>query len=347
MSTLRVLGLLCSFIPLGIAFVRLRSHAENRTDVVFLFLFGLSLLLVSLVPGLVNLPADILTLGDHPRGRIITLLIISSAALWFFFFYERSKREKHYLQLDNVLRGITVDQFFRDNQVQLAPESILVVIPAYNEAENLRVLLPQIPRTWQAMTITTLVINDGSSDHTSHVAHENGALLARHFTNLGGGTALKAGYDIAKALGVSMLVTMDADGQHDPKQLPVLIEPIVQNDADFVIGSRMLGQCADYSKLRFAGVIIFSKFISLLLGIRITDAASGYRAISRKVLEESTLVQEQYHTSELIIEAIKHKFRILEQPITISQRLSGESKKGKDWKYALLFLRTIIKTWIR
>jgi hypothetical protein len=85
----------------------------------------------------------------------------------------------------------------------------------------------------------------------------------------------------------------------------------------------------------------------LILGTKITDCSSGYRAFSIAVLQKCYLNQDQYHTSEMIIEASKRGFRIIEKPIHINERLSGESKKGTNWKYALFFFRAILKTWIR
>ena len=191
------------------------------------------------------------------------------------------------------------------------------------------------------------MLDDGSSDGTADVARSKKAFVAVHPTNRGGGAALKTGYDLVTHLKPAVVLTMDADGQHNPAEIETLVKPILDDEADFVIGSRILGKCADYSKFRLLGVHVFSRLINFIAGTKITDCSSGYRAIRGKVLEDCLLLQEQYHTAEVIIEAAKRKFRITERPVDIADRLSGQSKKGHDLKYGLFFLRTIIKTWIR
>ena len=140
---------------------------------------------------------------------------------------------------------------------------------------------------------------------------------------------------------------MDADGQHNPEEIGTLVGPVVTQEADFVIGSRVLGSSDKYSTIRAYGVQVFSKLINMLVGAKITDCSSGFRAFNRRVLEDCLLIEEQYHTAELIIEASKRGFRIQERPVNIAARLSGRSKKGSDYRYGLSFLLTILKTWLR
>lgn len=347
MSILRIIGILCGLVSLGASFYRLRSHAEKRTDVWLLIVFGLTLVIVSLFPNLVNFPAELLLLRGHEKGRVITLLLISNAFLWFFYLYERNKAEQRYFQFDGLVRGLTVREFIRDHIHDIVSGSIVILMPAYNEADNLVVILPRIPQKINSIPVNILLIDDGSSDDTHNIAKKSGALVATHPTNMGGGAALRTGYDIIRKLDPVVIITMDADGQHSPEEIGTLVEPILQDKADFVIGSRVLGSSADYSRIRSCGVHVFSKLINIIVGTTITDCSSGFRAFNRAVLENCLLIQEQYHTAELIIEASKRGFRIRESPVNISCRLSGKSKKGKNLKYALYFLRTIIKSWLR
>lgn len=347
MSTLRIIAILCGFISLGICFYRLRSHAAKRTDVWMLFIFGLTLMLVGIFPDIVNFPADLLSLKGHQRGRVITLLLVSNALIWFFHIYGRSKAEVTFLQFDKLVRQLTIRNFLDQNETQSFDQSIFVLIPAFNEAENLAAVLPRIPANLLKIPVRILVINDGSTDDTEKVALEHGGLVATHLTNRGGGAALKTGYEIIKILSPLAIVTMDADGQHLPEEIESIVDPIIQGQADVVLGSRILGSCADYSRFRLAGVHFFSKLINIMMGTKITDCSSGFRAIDKSVLQKVILVQDQYHTAEIIIEAAKRGFRILEKPITIECRLSGQSKKGNNFKYGLMFLRTILKSWWR
>ncbi len=346
-SALRLVGVIFGLIAIVICFRRLRLYSEKRTDVWLLFAFGVVLLSVGLFPGLANFPSSMLRMGGYQWGRLLALLIFSNILLWFFVFYHRGRNESRYYQFDNLVRALTVADFLKNNAVDNITGSIIVLIPAYNEAENLKTVLSQIPERVKGQLVTVLVLDDGSDDNTADVAREKKALVASHPTNRGGGAALKTGYELVTYLDPVVVLTMDADGQHDPADIEKLVRPILADEADFVIGSRVLGECADYSRFRLLGVHVFSRLINFIVGTRITDCSSGYRAMRGSILDECLLLQEQYHTAEVIIEAAKRGFRITERPVTIACRLSGESKKGHDLKYGLFFLRTIIKTWLR
>jgi len=347
LSPLRFIAVFTGIVAVTISFFRLRFHADKRTDVWLLIIFGMGIVLVGLFPGLINFPADILSLGEQQGGRLLTLMIGSNILLWFVILYQRAKSEKRYYQFDDLVRGLTVSDFLSQNETEFITRPIIVLIPAYNEADNLSEVLPRISTSIDSIPVVTIVIDDGSDDSTARMARKYSALVATHPVNRGGGAALKAGYDIARNLRAVVVVTMDADGQHLPDEIETLVTPILSDKADFVIGSRVLGSCANYSRFRVLGVHMFSRLISMIIGTRITDCSSGFRALRGKVIEDCLLLQEQYHTAEVIIEAAKRDFKIVERPVTIASRLSGESKKGHDLKYGLFFLRTIIKTWLR
>ena len=122
---------------------------------------------------------------------------------------------------------------------------------------------------------------------------------------------------------------------------------MINDQYDFVIGSRILGEREKDRRLRIAGVYIFGWLISLLLGKKITDPSSGFRAFRLETVASINLHEDQYHTSELIIEAVKKGLRIGEVPITILKRKYGKSKKGHDWAYGLHFARIVVNTWWR
>lgn len=342
-----MIGIILGGIALTVCFRRLRTYAEKRTDVWLLCFFGIALLLVGLFPGIVNMPASFLNMDGHQWGRIVTLLLCSNIILWFFFFYQRAKNEGRYFQFDNLVRALTVKSFLEQNSLENVEGNIIVLIPAFNEAENLHVVLAKIPAQIGSKKVHVLVLDDGSDDGTVAVTKSFNALIATHPTNRGGGAALKTGYALVTHLNPAVVLTMDGDGQHDPTEIQTLIQPILSDESDFVIGSRVLGESDKSSSIRLVGVHLFSHLINFIAGTKITDCSSGFRAIKGKVLVDCLLLQEQYHTAEVIIEAAKRKFRISERPVTISCRLSGKSKKGNDIKYGLFFLRTIVKTWLR
>jgi hypothetical protein len=140
---------------------------------------------------------------------------------------------------------------------------------------------------------------------------------------------------------------MDADGQHIPLEIPDLVAPVFNDEVDFVIGSRVLGKREKDSFIRYIGIHVFNMLIRLLTHVKVTDCSNGFRAFRTSELARVLLRQDQFHTSELIIDAAKKRIRIGEVPVTVKRRLSGESKKGKNWRYGLSFFRTVLRTWWR
>ncbi len=345
-SNLRLVGTLLGLLVGTFVFYRLRSAKTSRTALFFLSLFAITIISVSLFPGIVNLPAEALELRAKPGGRIITLLIASTFGLWIFTIIESSRSEKMERQIDLLVRNISSKEVDKPGRTKKTPD-VCILIPALNEEENLRLLLPRIPKQIDGLTISTIVIDDGSDDATRNVSKKAGAIVVSLPFNRGGGAALRTGYDVANDLGAEIVVTMDGDGQHLPEEIDGLIKPIVENQADIVIGSRLLGEYEKDSKIRTAGVHIFSRAISVITGVTITDCSSGFRAFRLSSLSGLVLKQDQFHTAELIIDSAKRGLRIVERPITIKKRMSGKSKKGANFAYGLFFLRTVVKSWFR
>ena len=157
---------------------------------------------------------------------------------------------------------------------------------------------------------------------------------------------MKAGYELALEDGAEIVVTLDADGQHMPEEIPIVLQPILEHRADLVNGSRILGTYERDNRLRATGVVFFSGLVSALTGMRITDCSNAFRAIRVDSLRQLELRQTQFQ-SELLIEALKKGQRVLEVPITIKRREGGVSKKGPSLKYAIGFMRAVMETWLR
>lgn len=347
LTPLRAGSVLLGIISLAVAFWQLRGHRPGRLDTWALIATGVAALLVGVFPDTVLVLADVVSLGKFQGSRLIMLLILVVAVQWYLILSSIGKLEKLRNQFDQSLRRSALDNLFRSLHDPPAPGAILVAIPALNEAENLKHVVPSIPRTIDTRTVIPLVINDGSTDDTEQVAAAAGALVASWSVNVGGGAALRVAYDAAAQFAAGILVTLDGDGQHDSGQISMLVGPILRDEADLVIGSRILGSFERDSVVRLLGVRLFSRLINLLMGSHITDCSSGFRAIRVSALKQLKLTQDQYHTAELIIEASKHKLRIVERPIFIRRRLSGVSKKGRNLFYGFMFMRTLVKTWLR
>jgi hypothetical protein len=206
---------------------------------------------------------------------------------------------------------------------------VLVVIAAYNEEDSLGVVLEAIAPEVLGVAVDTLVIDDGSIDATATVAEKyNGVRLARLTRNCGHGVALRLGYQLAAEGGAEYIVTLDADMQWDPAEMPTVLAPLLDGQADFVLGSRVLGRAETDDPFRQAGVHVFARLVSFLTGVEVTDTSTGYRAMRTEVPQQVPQKQVQYQTSELLIGAICHGYRVTERPITMHKRFAGESKRA-------------------
>ena len=164
-------------------------------------------------------------------------------------------------------------------ELKLAP--VVGLICAYEEEANIGAVLAAMPAEACGLPLSTLVVVDGGDDRTDRVALDAGAITFVLHENLGQGYALRVGYSLAIELGAAFVVTLDADGQNDPAEIEVILQPLVDDAADFVVASRRLGHDATSDRLRKAGVHVFSRVISLLGGTKLTDSSNGYRAVTR------------------------------------------------------------------
>jgi len=234
---------------------------------------------------------------------------------------------------------------FRDEYGAGPGHPVCVVMAAFNEAGSVDAVIRDLPREVCGRPIECLVVDDGSSDGTSDIARGAGALVCRLTENRGQGVALRTGYHLASARGAQVIVTMDADGQFDPGEIGNLVGPVVADQADMVQGSRRLGRSETTDRVRASGVVLFGGLVSLLTGTRITDPANGFRAFRPEVPERVPLRQPQYQTAELLIGALALRYRVIEAPVTVRARTSGESKKGANLFYGWRFGRVVVTTW--
>jgi hypothetical protein len=348
-SLLRLLGFVLAIVALVLA-VWIGRRGGNRSLVLPLAVFGAGLLAVVLFPDGVRLIQGLLGLDGEPAGGIITALLIALAFAYLLVFYALAKSERQTQRTGRLIRALSAAQLEVEGSIPRRG-GILVVIPAWNEAESLPGVLAAIPREIHGMRTHVLVVDDASRDATRHVALEAGAQVVSHPVNGGQGAALQTGYLIAERIGVDIVVTMDADGQHDPAQIERLAGPIVRDEADFVVGSRREG---DYDReagaggaARDAGITVYTTLINLLGGTKVSDVANGFRAIRASRLAAIVFTEDQFHNPELLMGAARAGLRIAEVPITIRRRAAGLSKKGGTLRYGLGFLRVIIRTWLR
>jgi glycosyltransferase involved in cell wall biosynthesis len=230
------------------------------------------------------------------------------------------------------------------------------------EASNIEDVLTAIPPVVHGLAVSVLVVIDGGNDGTEEIVANVGAMSASLPVNLGQGRALRLGYELASTHGARYVVTIDADGQNDSKEIPDHLAPLMTDEADVVIASRKLGVDEFSGAMRQFGVKLFARIISRLSRQRVTDSTNSFRAFKIEVLQSLTLEQDQYQTAEMILSIAAQGWRIAEVPTVRRLRASGESKKvlgaessarslrlflGANSYFGLQYTRVIALTWWR
>lgn len=346
MSFLRIFGIIIGLMGIFFTFRNYRGTRWQRNHFLMTSLFALTIFLVSLNPNIINFLPVIFDLQDSGHGRLLALMLISIIALCYFYLDNRGKYIVLHRQFDNAIRKMSEHISLPADYARYI-KPVMILIPAYNEAENLNLLLKKIPHEINGIEVGCLVVDDGSDDDTFNVVKEQGFLVVRNLINRGQGSASRLGYDILKREGVKVVVTLDADNQHNPDEIYRLITPILAQQSDLVIGSRKLGSGQSDSILRSFGVNFLTRIVNLVSGTKLTDCSSGFKAFSIEALRKIKLYEAQYQSTEVIIQAAKQGLAISEVPISISLRQHGESKKGSNWRYGIRFLKVIIKSWWR
>jgi len=192
---------------------------------------------------------------------------------------------------------------------------ITIGIPAYNEEKN----ISSIIRKLQKITNKIIVCDDGSSDSTGQIAKEMGALVIQHKKNLGYGSAIRSIFLKAREEQAESLITLDSDGQHRIEDIETILEPLENEKADLVIGSRFLNNDGkNVPSYRKVGIKILTKLANTSLEDDITDSQSGFRGYGKQVIENVTPSESGMGVSnEILIKASKHGLKIVEVPIII------------------------------
>jgi hypothetical protein len=346
MTPIRAFGLILAAVILFTAVLLARRGRARNADVLASVFVGFGLLIVSTT----NLMDAVLDAFDFLRGgggRILGLTVFTLLVLVLVTLRLIARDARMFEQLSAVVEGLAAEQFHHAGLAERFEDKVAVLIPAYEEAENLPHVLSKIPERVCGVETAVLVLDDGSRDGTAQVAQREGATVARHVTNRGGGAALRTGYRLMVESNARLVVTLDADGQHLPEEMERLVEPVVSGRVDLAHGSRVLGHAEPNARSRELGISFFNKLVSLLTRTHVTDCSNGYRAVRTTALPQLVLRQQQFHTSEFVIEAIKRGVPSVEVPITVVARLHGKSKKPAVLRYGLGFANAIVRTWLR
>ena len=190
----------------------------------------------------------------------------------------------------------------------------VIGIPAFNEEKNIASIIMKLKK----VTDHIIVCNDGSTDMTEEISKKLDVVVINHSRNMGYGSAIRSIFLKAKELQTDILVTFDADGQHRVEDIQSVIQPIIDNKADIVIGSRFLENKSDIPEYRKFGIKVITKITNSSLKEKLTDSQSGFRAYSKNVLKDVTPSESGMGVStEILIKASNAGHKIAEVPITI------------------------------
>lgn len=205
---------------------------------------------------------------------------------------------------------------------------IVITIPAYNEEDTVGVVLDDIKQVMAALEheCELIVVDDGSADNTMNVAKKAGAIVYSNAYNLGLAETFRVEVEKALQHEPDIIIHIDADGQYRAEEIPKLIKPILEEHYDLVLGSRFAGQIEEMALVKKIGNKLFSKVISGITKIRITDSQTGFRAFTREIAEQIEIVSTHTYTQEQVIKAVRGKFRVKEVPVYFAKRRSGKSR---------------------
>lgn len=216
---------------------------------------------------------------------------------------------------------------------------VIAVIPAYNEQQMIKDVIASI----RPHVDEVVVVDDGSLDNTYHEALSAGAKVARHLINRGQGAALQTGMSIALLRDADIIVHFDSDGQHPSHQIKEIVEPLLNDEADIVVGSRFLDTTSNVPFLRKIILKLGALFTRIMSGLKITDSHNGFRALNRKSAEKIVLRQDRMaHASELLQLVARHNLRFREIPVTITYSEYSKAK-GQSSMNAFKIIIDLIK----
>jgi polyprenyl-phospho-N-acetylgalactosaminyl synthase len=201
-------------------------------------------------------------------------------------------------------------------------------VAAYNEGRRLARTLDGL----RALCPRVVVVDDGSADDTADVALRHDVWVLRHLVNCGQGAALQTGIDFALARGAEVVVTFDADGQHDADEIGRLTEPVLAGRADVALGSRFLGRAVGMPWSRGLVLKLGVLFTQVFSRIRVSDTHNGFRALSRSAAARIRITQDRMaHASEILDQVRQHGLRYCEVPVTIRYADETLAKGQSSW----------------
>ena len=346
MIALRIIAVFLALAIISFGSARMAQGRMRRFDFVVLSLISLGIGSLAAYPAMFAPVFDALNVTRGGNRQLLASLVISNFVLFLLYLRAATLASSAHEDIDRLVSALAQREFRAQPTDALRHADVVVVIPAYNEASIIEEVLKEVPSAIGEEKVAPLVVVDGCTDETETIAR-GFAGTAVHAINRGQGAALLTGYRLVQETGAKVIVVTDADGQTDLSELPRLVTPILNGEADFVNGSRALGSYERDSLIRALGVKVFSVIASVLTGKRVTDVSSPFRAFRADAVKLLELRQPQFQASELLVEAIRKGLRYKEVPITMRRRKHGASKKPNAVRYGWGFARAILQAWMR
>ena len=223
-------------------------------------------------------------------------------------------------------------------------DGVWVVIAAFNEAARLGDTLAGL----RPYARDVVVVDDGSSDDTAEVALRHPVWVLRHAVNCGQGAALQTGIDFALSRGAGVVVTFDADGQHDPAEIARLAGPVRAGEADVALGSRFLGRAVGIPRARWLVLKLGVLFTRAFSRVRVSDTHNGFRALSRQACQKIRITHNRMaHASEILDEVRRHGLRYREVPVTVRYSRATTAKGQSSWNSLRIVAELLLGRMVR
>ena len=219
-------------------------------------------------------------------------------------------------------------------------------MPALNEEADIQSVIAGLPRSMDGFeSVQILVVDDGSIDQTAALAQSSGAQVVSHGKNRGVGAAFRSAIQFALENDADVLVGIDADGQFDPKEIPTLIQPIFEKQADMVVGNRFTsGNPVDMSRIKYWGNQRIAKLISTITGQTFQDVSCGFRAYNREALLRLNIFGDFTYTHETILSLMYQGLKVVEHPIRVKYFPDRKSRvAGSILHYATQTSKIILR----
>ena len=321
----------------------IKARKDQRTGnqfFVIMILFWSSVFIIAFRPEILDEIVNLTGLSNKAQ----ILLIFSFAIIIYLLGIQLMKNQSISFNFHRIVRNSAISNFQQHIMDSITEQlDLVLVIAAKNESKTLGNVIDKIKSLSLPLKYKILVVNDGSTDDTPLIAKDKGALVVNHFQNLGVGGAIKTGYVASLFLKPEIVITIDADGQHDPKYILEIFSKMKNDKLDLVYASRFSTINYKTTVVRSIGNKFYTKLVNKLGKISITDVTTGYRGIKFEKLESIFFISENNFAMELAIRAGKSGLKIGEIPAKTLGRDFGSSQFHKIEQFFIYNINAIVQ----